>query len=467
MTQLCNLDYQKLNDNVINNMFKKSIFEKWKNNGEESPETGSFRLELIFSPKCNLKCQYCYVNKNNQNIYFNTPWNVEQSLNNVKLLLQWLYDNDYSPELDIFSGELFAQESGFLLLETILDFYKEHNDKPTPPAIIIPTNGTFLKDESLSYRLDNLIKRLRDEVNINVHLSFSFDGLYADSITRQYKCNLDYDLSQEIDQKYYDTLFQYMKDHEFLSHPMLSPENIHVWKENYLWFAEMFEKYNIPLKSMYLLEVRNWNWNKQNISDFVDFINFVMDYWWERTKHDKKEFLDYFMYTNHNEGLCAGNNFLINNFYAPQKGDGASCTFGRHVMVKVSDLTIYPCHRLLYPELKIAHFKLNEQKELILECDNIELGICTYSYSTENHPVCSTCAIQGLCCTPCYGSQYEVTKDLFTPIPTVCCMEYEKLKAIVNKLIEYDIYDDFLNDLSIPHRIKISNFVNNEIKEKK
>lgn len=465
MTQLCNLTSQELNNVTFNKFLNSYLFSHWKNHNGENPSSGSWRLEIIFSPKCNLKCEYCYVNRNNENIYFNTPWDTDLVIKNTKLLLNWLYENDFNPELDIFSGELFAQESGFQLLETILEFYQIHNDKSHPPAIIIPTNGTFLKDEKLSNRVHNLVQEFK-KLDINIHLSFSFDGFYADAITRKYKCNLDYELDQPLDQDYYDTLFTFMKDHDFLSHPMVSPENVHVWKQNYLWFMDMYEKYGLSPRTMYLLEVRNNNWDKKSVQDLSEFLNFIMDYWWEKTNHNSKEFLQYLLEADGNKGISAGNNILVNNLFGPQRNSGPSCTLGSHLMIRVSDLTIFPCHRLLYPELDIAHFEETEDGKLNLICDNIELGICTFSFSPYDLPVCSTCAIRGLCCTPCYGSQYETNKELFTPIPTVCCMEYAKIKTILEKIIDFGIYYEFLDQLEQKYRINIHNFVQNELKEK-
>jgi hypothetical protein len=68
-------------------------------------------------------------------------------------MCKWLADNDYTPGLDIFSGELFAQESGFKLIESLIKFYKTIPLEKRIPYINIPTNFTFLNSEKLTERM--------------------------------------------------------------------------------------------------------------------------------------------------------------------------------------------------------------------------------------------------------------------------------------------------------------------------
>jgi len=65
-------------------------------------------LELIISPKCNLGCKYCYIHKHKKHIFNEDIFNEELTLKNLTLILKWLEKNEFNPDLDIFSGELFA-----------------------------------------------------------------------------------------------------------------------------------------------------------------------------------------------------------------------------------------------------------------------------------------------------------------------------------------------------------------------
>jgi len=50
-----------------------------------------------------------------------------------------------------------------------------------------------------------------------------------------------------------------------------------------------------------------------------------------------------------------------------------------------------------------------------------------------------------MCIHGCLGSQYEVTKELFTPIPSVCNLEFIKIITILKKLKEFNALDNFLD----------------------
>ena len=71
------------------------------------------QLTFEVTDACNLKCKYCYINNHYDKQFPIETFNAEKSIDNALKICQWLVDNHYTPELDIFSGELFAQESGF------------------------------------------------------------------------------------------------------------------------------------------------------------------------------------------------------------------------------------------------------------------------------------------------------------------------------------------------------------------
>ena len=111
------MTYQEENNILLNKTYEEYFYNNWKN--KESPKS----IEFIFSPYCNLKCKYCYLNHHYDEQFPLQDFNAEKSIDNALKICQWLVRNHYTPTLNIFSGELFAQESGFKLLEKILDFY--------------------------------------------------------------------------------------------------------------------------------------------------------------------------------------------------------------------------------------------------------------------------------------------------------------------------------------------------------
>ena len=132
------MTYQEENNILLNKTYEEYFYNNWKKENEDSKS-----LELIFSPYCNLKCKYCYLNHHYNKQFPIETFDAKKSIDNALKICQWLVNNHYTPELDIFSGELFAQESGFELLEKILDFYSTIPEEDRIKNIIIPTNGTF------------------------------------------------------------------------------------------------------------------------------------------------------------------------------------------------------------------------------------------------------------------------------------------------------------------------------------
>lgn len=427
-------DYQALNNHVFQNFLNNYFFKAWQDKQNAAYEG----LEIIFSPKCNLKCSYCYVHKNNKKIYDENNFEPEQALNNVVEILKWLGKNQMAPSIDIFSGELFAQEIGYQLLETIVSFYEKNSFERIPPYFIVPTNGSFLNDENLTEKIIQYKERFK-KVGTKLVLSFSFDGYYCDNITRRFKKEIDLPFKAEYTEEFYDTIFSFMSKHGDLPHPMIASENIKGWKANFLWFEKMFKKYDIPIESLYLLEVRNYNWDKETLKEFSDFLKFLICRMFDKYNHDKEKFADWL--TIRKDNIHRGFNILGSVFNRNESG--SNCTFGRQMMIKASDLKMYPCHRLAYPELEIGHFSVkNDNFEFVTK--QAELGLITSAYTTNSSNICNSCNIRFLCIGQCYGSCYEVLNDMFTPIPSVCNLEYTKVKTVLSTLKEIEVLDTVL-----------------------
>lgn len=446
-------NYQALNNKVFNNFLDKYFFKNWREKG--APYEG---LEIIFSPKCNLKCSYCYVHKNNKKIYDENWFDLKTSLKNVVSILKWLGDNKMSPPIDIFSGELFAQKSGYELLETIISFYESNNYEEKPPCFIIPTNGSFLNDKQLTERIISYKKRFKEQ-GIDLYLSFSFDGYYCDKITRRFKKEIDLPFQASYTEDFYETIFQFMSKYGDLPHPMVASENVAAWKDNFLWFEKMFDKYNIPIESLYLLEVRNYNWDEKTLKEFSDFLSFLVHHMFERYNYDKEKFSEWM--TRKKENIHRGFNIL--GTVINRNDSGSSCTFGRQLMVRASDLKMFPCHRLAYPELEIGHFS-TENNEFKFITKQAELGIVTSAVTANTMNICNSCNIKFLCIGQCFGSCYEVLNDMFTPIPSVCNLEYVKVKTVISSLKEIGVLDQVINKIENKQvLVNLLNFIDKEL----
>lgn len=447
------MNYQELNDYSYNNFMQKYYYNEWK---KEKPEVG---LEIIFSPKCNLKCEYCYVKNFYHSTFPNTLFDNSTAIENTIKYLDWLGRHNYNPNIEIFSGELFAQKAGYLLLDRMLRFYQTHPEYRKPKEIVIPTNGTFLFSKNYTEKIEDYIIQFK-KLGTNFILSFSIDGLLLEDKVRNYKKNLDLDedINLPRTQEFYDKLFIFMKKYNFFIHPMVSAEGIENWKENFLWIQKMYEKYEIDWQDLYLLEVRNYNWSEEKIEKLASFIEFLMDYGWEKTNKSKEEFLEWMVLKN---GVAAGFNILSNNI-GGSKSYGVKCSQQNFLMLRPADMKVFFCHRIMYPDLEIGEYAF-ENDEYIFKVKHPELGFVANSYKTTSLPVCNTCNLRYICTTQCMGSCYETTGEIFTPIPSICALNYIKVLTILKKLKEYNCFLDFLDYLTPEKRRALIDFYEKEI----
>lgn len=442
------LTYQDLNNGLHDSLLDTWFFDSWRHAKDQHKH-----LELMVTNRCNLACEYCYITKNGSTLFPPQVRNITTIKNNIIKILTWLGENSMAPNLDIFTGELFCSEEGYQILDTILNFYRKNFDKYKKPfLIVIPSNFAFLDNGAENLRIQDYIHYF-EEVGISLKLSASFDGLYADKIARVHRSGI------ERTQAWYDRCFSFMKHQQFYPHPMIAPSTIHIWKENFLWFVDMFKKYDMNIEDLYLLEVRNANWTKQNLADYEDFCKFILDWLWDYYNHDKDVFLKNFFPDGDNH-ITGAFNFLGGPFDNP--GECAKCTIQNYMFVRVGDLKLFPCHRLAYPHLELAQMHLSDNGELKLESKNIELANAIYSFSPNKLPMCHKCAIKNLCGTQCYGSCFETTGDMFNPIPSVCALNATRIKVTAEKLKEYGIFMDFVNELEQTQANQLMVFVGGE-----
>lgn len=426
--------YKKENQELCD-FFLENYFYKYFRHGGEVDEINR-NLELIISPKCNLGCKYCYVHRYRDKIFDDNCFDEENTIKNIHLIMQWLDKNDFNPPVEIFSGELLAQEVGYQVLNIICDYQEKREPERRIPSIVIPTNFTFICSEEATARVEAIRKRL-DDLGIAFGLSASFDGKYMEE-NRPYLHDLDVDLGGgKRDDDYYERAFAYASGHCIGFHPMVYSKNIDAWPKNFDWFQEMMEKYNVPWENIYLLHVRNQEWTDKEIESLGKFMEHIYAFAWEKVGRDPEMLVNWL--------IRGGNGFNMLSQPYGCISRGLGCGIQAQMTIRVSDLMSYPCHRTGYRDFYTGQLVPDEDKVLRFECKNVELLMATFGVHQQAMPHCAQCPINKICTGTCIGAQYESNRNLFAPIPSVCASIYHMCIVNMKCLKKYGAWDIMKN----------------------
>lgn len=445
-TEVSNFDdYAAENAAVAHQFLQSYMYDNWYY--ENNPEVKN-TIELIISPYCNLGCKYCYWQKYHKHLYPDAIYDQDKVKENLLLVLKWLDKNKFQAPLEIFTGEVFAQDIGFECLDIIYDYEKNVDERWRVSLITIPTNFSWIVNDELIDKVATLQQKLED-INIELSFSASFDGKYEES-NRPYAKDIDYALGAPRTDEFYDKMFETVVKVNSGLHPMVYSEGIEKWKDNFLWFQEMMEKYDIPWYCLYLLEVRNENWNVNSIHELEKFIEFLFEWTYDKLDRDKDRLYEFV--------IKDGFNMLSS--VVSRVPRGLTCSSQQLFCIRLGDLSVPPCHRTSYPQFMYGQFKPTED-ENVLEFvpDNVEMMVTFYGLHRKTLNYCADCPVNHLCVGPCLGSNYESNRNLFTPTPTVCAMEQAKIRTIVKMFMKYGIYYDIYNIMSGPQKIQMKNLL--------
>ena len=394
-------------------------------------------LELIVSKVCNTKCSYCYYKNFGDLLYPKELEDRKAITENCEKLLKWVRANDWYPQqIEIFSGEFFNLPYFEDILEIIEKNTKSYDDSPV--IISVPSNCTFcMSDEGVEK-----IQKIIDDHNHTgsthyIGVSMSIDGKYLDNDTRAMRNGKKYD------DAYYDRAFKFAAKNNFAFHPMIGAKGIEKWVDNWDWFVSNIMKYYNcdeidAFKKVYLLEVRNPDWTPKEMEYLDKFITHYTKRAFELCNNNPKMFYDVFL---HGYG---GNLYSEVSSLIPR---GLGCSIQSNLMVRLGDLAIPLCHRTAYDGYLAGRLKLDGSKDWDIELENPNVWMLVNSFHSSHTVKCSECHISDVCNKFCIGCNFEVNKDFFVPVDTVCDMELVKSMSLVRNLDEIGVLDILINSL--------------------
>ena len=413
-------------------------------------------LDIFITSKCNQKCSYCYLQKYEE-LYPKDIQNNDKIIKNITLYFDYLLEKEcnYLKRLDLFSGEIWGWPLGNAIFDLLLNYLKKGFKIK---EIIIPSNCSFCLDDSLLKVIDYYINQFK-LYGTNLFFSISMDGYVIDKQSRPF-------VSKEKTDDYYNRIFKFAKFYDFGFHPMISPDTIHLQKENYdFWVSEMNNHFSDSYKRDYgrimQLETRESNWTDDKIMLYVDWLNYMS----EKDKkiyfnNDDELFLKYLL----NERLPEFKEYHFQNPYIPYKFviDNCAtlgCGLGNSLQIRAGDLAIIPCHRTSYDKFIFGYYVLNESEDKIndLKAKNIPLLNAIYKTGFKTKPYCLDCYLNKFCPQYCIGANYENYDDIFYPVTENCHLQKAKYSFICLLYQKLGIKDIKITDMN--YKMAVENFI--------
>lgn len=421
--------------------------------------TTKAQVNLIIRQECNQQCEYCYMYKFGDQLY---PKHLtkEETIHNTHLILDYILQKKKVIPIiwELFAGDLFFDDLFFDIMDAIdeefqkiYDVYPEiftANQKffkdTTERLIIVPSNLRFVYDKpQVAEKVLKYIAYFREKYNYRIMFSWSTDGPYVADARE--KINLPED--------YFDVLFDFCVKAEAGAHPMIAPENVKNWKENFEWWVDYMARLNKATNyegdyAPMMLEVRNGYWTEENIADYCDLLKYMFDFNMAKCGNDPERFAygifggpdiegNPIKLRQYNPLRFIDNSIHVNGIDAP----GCNAFTGLHF--NVMDLSLELCHRLTYKHLKPLYFLTNEDNTEIIDIkpQNVNAYIAFRTAKEQNLPMCNSCFLKNICLKGCFGSQFEDSGELFLPIPNVCNFFYHKYKTLIELYEKYNIFN--------------------------
>lgn len=426
------ITWEQENDTLIENLFKQMFSHIQRQiPGHEN----GFTVELFITSECDQRCEYCYLVKHGHKLYPAPARDHATILHNMDLLFNYLNKNGLVPaHIDIFTGEIWCSEFGCQVLQKLLDYVKNLEDPPH--QIMIPSNFSFILEEKYLKAIEYYINAF-DYYNVNLAFSCSNDGGILDRHSRPFHSAEKTEMKDT--EEYYKMLFEFCRKHHFGFHPMVSAYGIEQWGEQYKWWIDKIKEYDMDLyTSIMFLEVRNNEWTEDKVKAYLEYLNTAIDYTLSAYYDGDVNKIVSDIINLPIEPKRS--NCVLKNYSHLGLGDaskGMSCSIERAAMIRLGDLAWIPCHRTGYDKFLFGTFKVENDEIVGIKANNLPLLFSIHGVGYQGHMKCDVCPIGAICPRGCYGAQFEHSKELFYPCPTVCDLYFAKILMLYHKLDYY------------------------------
>lgn len=424
--------YQLEQNKLFESLLDRYYFQSFR--GEIDTQTTNGRMiELFIKGTCSSGCKYCYLIKHSKELYPQDCQSEEQILNNLRAFCKWYIKNKFNTNIVFFTGEIITSGLLFKILDIFLEYFSDETNPYRPIDIIYPENCDFLEDEELTNKVQEYIDKFK-EVNLKFALSLSIDGKYMDD-----------NRNKNHSENFYKRVGEFADKNFFGFHPMVSAININNWINNYKWWAEGEDIPKALGNYLMMLEVRDDNWSDEAINQYLKFLNFLIDYNYDKLGRNKESFAKR-VFLNKNI-LHYYDNLSISSSLGSKNGfdsNGLSCSVQKNLCIRLGDMAIVPCHRTSYDKYVSGYLDIDKDSNEVVGYigKNVEALISIYSWNKNSAPWCCDCDVKYWCPGPCLGSDYECNGDMFQPPKSVCRLYHARTAFLLIKYEAMGLYEE-------------------------
>ena len=427
------MTYNEENTKLLKTILNSSFFKPWKDKSKYSDyiEKRDIAVELYVTPVCNQKCEYCYLYKYGDSLYPKDIRDKDTILKNLDTLIEYFIREKLNiHRIDVFSGEILHTDFG---IEVLNRLYNGKINGLLVEEIHYPTNCSFLLDDKAAERVQAMFDKLK-EAGLPVYPSASVDGLIVEEEARPF---IDSSYTGRRDQNFYDKVFEFIIKNNGGFHPMVSAHSIEKWVDNFDWWVQQCDKYNISLPhSVMMLEVRNDEWTPDKIKTYTEFLKHYGEWLFNvYCAKDRALFTRLLIGLECDQKICG-----YINLHLSDDTQIATCSVSQQLTIRLGDLAICPCHRTSYPEYLYGKFVVEDGRIVDIEGNNpfVAAKILMMNQRVCHHG-CDVCWNKNFCIRQCFGAQLESGQEIFMPIESVCNLLKEKTATLYKIYCEYGV----------------------------
>jgi radical SAM protein with 4Fe4S-binding SPASM domain len=262
---------------------------------------------------------------------------------------------------------------------------------------------------------------------------------------------------------------------------MLAAKSAKHWIKNFEWWLSMFKKYEMSIDRIMLLEVRNNDWEEEDILEHQKFVKYLVDLTFDFHGGNIENAIDDILMLNQvynnpddrKDAYLWGEEMSYIPIAMHDNKGYYGCTISTHMTVRLGDLAICPCHRTAYNKYLYGKFVQDENGKITgIKANNPQMAINILMLNNRNAIMgCDSCIFNKICLGTCRGQSIENSKDPFQNDPKVCNFLKRKYTYLFELLDEKGAMEWLENNLTKYHSaytsLKYILEIWNEVKKEK